>query len=175
MALLANRISHVFDLRGPSITCDTACSSSLTAFHLACQSLWRGECTQAVVGGANIMLRPEFPIAMSKGQFLSPDGRCKTFDASADGYGRGEGAAVVIVKPLAQAQRDHDRIYAVVHGTGSKDLLFWGPDSRVAAPVSLPKEPRPEAFFRQTSVVFSCGTGQQAQGPAPSSICSFGP
>jgi acyl transferase domain-containing protein len=119
MTMLANRISHVFDLRGPSITCDTACSSSLTAFHLACSSVWRGECQQALVGGANIMLRPEFPIAMSKGRFLSPDGRCKTFDASADGYGRGEGAAVVIVKPLAQAQRDHDRIYAVVHGTGA--------------------------------------------------------
>lgn len=119
MTMLANRLSHVFDLRGPSITCDTACSSSLTAFHLACQSVWRGECAQAVVGGANIMLRPEFPIAMSKGRFLSPDGRCKAFDASADGYGRGEGAAVVIVKPLAQARRDHDRIYAVVHGTGA--------------------------------------------------------
>ncbi|MBW7896468.1 MAG: SDR family NAD(P)-dependent oxidoreductase [Opitutaceae bacterium] len=119
MTMLANRLSHVFDLRGPSITCDTACSSSLTAFHLACQSVWRGECAQAVVGGANVMLRPEFPIAMSKGRFLSPDGRCKTFDAGADGYGRGEGAAVVIIKPLAQARRDHDRVYAVVHGTGA--------------------------------------------------------
>lgn len=118
MTMLANRISYVFDLHGPSITCDTACSSSLTAFHLACQSVWSGECERAIVGGANVMLRPEFPIAMSKGRFLAADGRCKTFDARADGYGRGEGAAVVIVKPLAEAQRDGDRIYAVVHGTG---------------------------------------------------------
>ena len=166
MTMLANRLSHVFDLRGPSITCDTACSSSLTAFHLACQSVWRGECAQAVVGGANVMLRPEFPIAMSKGRFLSPDGRCKTFDAGADGYGRGEGAAVVIVKPLAQARRDHDRIYAVVHGTGvNQDGRTPGitlPNGEAQADLMRSVYARAAIDPRQIRYVEAHGTGTQA-------------
>lgn len=141
MTMLANRISYVFDLRGPSITCDTACSSSLTAFHLACQSIWHGECESAIVGGANVMLRPDYPIAMSKGHFLAADGRCKTFDARADGYGRGEGAAVVIVKPLAQAQREGDRIFALVHGTGINQ------DGRTPG-ITLPNREAQETLMR---------------------------
>ena len=93
MTMLSNRISHTFDLRGPSLSIDTACSSSLVAFHYACQDLWRGACELAVIGGSNVMLRPEYPMGMCKGHFLSRDGECKSFDSRADGYGRGEGAA----------------------------------------------------------------------------------
>ncbi|RJQ75664.1 acyltransferase domain-containing protein [Pseudonocardiaceae bacterium YIM PH 21723] len=117
MTMLANRLSHAFDFRGPSLAVDTACSASLVALHLAMQAIWNGECSQAIVGGVNVMLAPNMTIAESKGGFLSPDGRCKTFDASADGYARGEGAGVVLLKPLSQAVIDRDSIYALVRGT----------------------------------------------------------
>lgn len=118
MTMLANRISYHFDLTGPSLTVDTACSSSLVAFHLACQAVWRGECEMALAGGVNAMFRPEYFVAMSKGGFLSPQGRCLTFDSRANGYGRGEGAGVVVVKPYRHALADGDRIYARVLATG---------------------------------------------------------
>lgn len=118
MTMLANRISHAFDFRGPSISVDTACSSSLVAVHLAAQSIWSGESHIAVVGGVNIMVGPNTAIAESKSGFLSPDGRSKAFDDSADGYARGEGGAVVVLKSLAQALTDGDDIYAQILGTG---------------------------------------------------------
>ena len=118
MTILSNRISYVLDLRGPSMSIDTACSSSLVALHLASQAIWSGECNLAMAGGVNVMMRPEYPIAMCKGGFLAPDGRSKSFDASANGYGRGEGAGVVVLKPLSAALRDGDSIYALVRGTG---------------------------------------------------------
>ena len=117
MTMLANRISYVFGFHGPSMAVDTACSGSLVAVHLACQSLWNGECSLALAGGANVMIAPTMTIAESKGGFLSPDGRCKAFDAAANGYARGEGAGVVLIKPLSHAQADGDPIYAVIRGT----------------------------------------------------------
>ena len=87
-SISAGRISYVLDLRGPCVELDTACSSSLVAIHQACNSLRSGECDLALVGGVNLMLAPEMSVALSKLRALSPDGRCKTFDASADGYGR---------------------------------------------------------------------------------------
>ena len=117
MTMLANRLSYVFGFHGPSLAVDTACSGSLVAVHLACQSIWNGECSLAIAGGANAMIAPTMTIAESKGGFLSSDGRCKTFDASANGYARGEGAAVVLIKPLSQAQADGDPIYALIRGT----------------------------------------------------------
>ena len=117
MTMLANRLSYAFDLRGPSMTIDTACSSSLVAVHLAAQSIWNGECDLALAGGVNLMLGPNTAIAESRSGFLSPEGRSKAFDDSADGYARGEGGAIVIIKPLEQALRDGDEIYAQILGT----------------------------------------------------------
>lgn len=118
MTMLSNRISHAFDFRGPSISMDTACSSSLVALHQACQALWTGQCSMALAGGVNVILRPEMPIAMCKGGFLAEDGQCKSFDARADGYARGEGAGMVVLKRLSDAVRDKDPILALVHATG---------------------------------------------------------
>ena len=116
--MLSNRVSYVYDLRGPSMTIDTACSSSLVALHEAVQAIARGEIELALAGGVNAMLIPEVFIGLCKSRFLAPDGHCKTFDAAADGYARGEGAGVLVLKPLADASRDHDRIYAVIRATG---------------------------------------------------------
>ena len=116
--MLSNRISFVYDLRGPSMTIDTACSSSLVALHEATQAIARGEIELALVGGVNAMLIPETSVTMSKGRFLAEDGHCKTFDAAADGYARGEGAGILVLKPLADATRDQDQIYAVIRATG---------------------------------------------------------
>jgi acyl transferase domain-containing protein/NADPH:quinone reductase-like Zn-dependent oxidoreductase/acyl carrier protein len=116
--ILSARLSHFFDLKGPCLTVDTACSSSLVAVHLACQSLWQKECTFAIAGGVNAMIIPETTIAMSKGQFLNPEGKCRSFDADARGYVRGEGGGLVILKPLSEALRDRDPIYALIRGIG---------------------------------------------------------
>jgi acyl transferase domain-containing protein/NADP-dependent 3-hydroxy acid dehydrogenase YdfG/acyl carrier protein len=116
-SIVANRVSYVFDLRGPSFTVDTACSSAVTALHVAVQSLRAGECRQALVGGVNVMLRPETTMSFNKGEFLSPTARCHAFDAAADGYVRSEGVGVVVLKPLADALADGDRIYATILAT----------------------------------------------------------
>jgi 1-acyl-sn-glycerol-3-phosphate acyltransferase len=116
-SLAANRISYMYDLRGPSMAVDTACSSSLTAAHLALASLRRGECSLALLGGIQLMLTPEVTIGFSKATMLSPDGRCAAFDAAANGYARSEGGAVLVLKPLDQALADGDRIYAIIGGT----------------------------------------------------------
>ncbi|HEY3861189.1 MAG TPA: SDR family NAD(P)-dependent oxidoreductase [Verrucomicrobiae bacterium] len=116
-SVAAGRLAYFFGLQGPAVTLDTACSSSLVALHLACQSLRNGESELAIVGGVNLLLTPELSIGFSQARMMAPDGRCKTFDASADGYVRSEGCAVVILKRLSQAQADGDNILAVVRGT----------------------------------------------------------
>jgi len=117
LSIAANRISYIFNFHGPSIAVDTACSSSLVAVHLACRSISNGESALALVGGVNLIISPEITINFSKAGFMAPDGRCKTFDARANGYVRGEGAGMVILKPLSRALADGDRIYAVILGS----------------------------------------------------------
>lgn len=119
LAVLANRISHAYDLRGPSITVDTACSAGLSAFHLACQSVLHGESEMSLVAAGNTYLTPEsLTIPLDDAGFLSPDGRCYSFDFKANGYARGEGFGAVLVKPLRAALRDGNVIRAVIRATG---------------------------------------------------------
>lgn len=115
--IISNRISHMFNLNGPSITIDTACSSSLVALDIAVSEIQNGTCESAIVGGVNILLDPHTYVALSKNGMLSSDGKCKTFDDSADGYVRGEGVVALYLKPLKKAEEDRDHIYAVIRGT----------------------------------------------------------
>jgi acyl transferase domain-containing protein/acyl carrier protein len=115
---LANRISYVFDLRGPSFTVDTACSSALVALHLACEAIQTGDIAAAVVGGVNMLLAPQSFVGFSRASMLSRTGRCHAFDARADGYVRAEGGGVVLLKRLSQAIADGDTIRAVIRATG---------------------------------------------------------
>ncbi len=169
LTMLSNRISYIFNLTGPSLSIDTACSSSLVATHYACQSIWNRESKTALAGGVNVMLRPEFPIAMSKGKFLSTDGRCKAFDAEAAGYTRGEGAGIVVLKSLKEALEGNDRIYGLIRGTGANQ------DGRTAG-ISLPSSSAQESLvrnvYRESEIapnkigyVEAHGTGTQAGDP----------
>jgi natural product biosynthesis luciferase-like monooxygenase protein len=116
-SIAANRISYTLNLSGPSLAVDTACSSSLVATHLACRSLRAGESRLALVGGVNVILSPAISLSFARAGFLAPDGRCKPFDARADGYVRSEGAGIVVLKPLRDAIADNDRVYAVIRGS----------------------------------------------------------
>ena len=118
-SVAANRLSYLFDFQGPSLAVDTACSSSLLAVHLAIDSLRRDECRVAIAGGVNLMLTPDLTVVFSQARMLSPDGRCKAFDAGADGYVRGEGCGMVVLKRLSDAVRDGDRVIAVIRGSAA--------------------------------------------------------
>ena len=118
LSTATGRISYIFGLQGPNMAIDTACSSSLVALHEACKSLQRGECDLAISGGVSALLAPELFIDFSKAGMLAPDGHCKTFDEKADGYARGEGCGMVILKRLSDAQRDNDTVLAVIKATG---------------------------------------------------------
>ncbi|KXT11738.1 hypothetical protein AC579_5038 [Pseudocercospora musae] len=118
MSMLANRVSWFYDMRGPSMTIDTACSSSLYAVHLACQSLRTGEAKMAIAGGTNIICDPCYMRDLTTMGFLSPDGRCHSFDHRANGYGRGDGIGAVVLKTISQALKDGDTIRAVIRNTG---------------------------------------------------------
>lgn len=116
--IAANRVSYFLDLQGPSLVVDTLCSSSLVAVHLACQSLWNGESAPlAIAGGVNLILLPVMSIFYTKAGLAAPDGRCKAFDARADGVVRGEGTGVVVLKPLSQAVADGDPVYCLIRGS----------------------------------------------------------
>ncbi|KHK54535.1 beta-ketoacyl synthase [Burkholderia sp. A9] len=118
LSIASNRVSYVFDLRGPSMSVDTACSSSLVALHQAIQALQSGETAMALAGGVNLLLHPFGFVSFSKASMLSPRGRCRAFDATGDGYVRAEGGAFVLLKPLDQALADGDTIHAVIAGSG---------------------------------------------------------
>ncbi|MEV6275313.1 SDR family NAD(P)-dependent oxidoreductase [Nocardia sp. NPDC051832] len=167
--MLSNRISYALNLAGPSYTVDTACSSSLVALHLACSALDNGDCETALAGGVNLMLQPGTFISMCKGGFLAKDGRSKSFGASADGYGRGEGAGMVLLKRLADAERDGDRVYAVIKATGSNQ------DGRTTA-ITVPNADAQERLAktvarragidpRQVTYVEAHGTGTPVGDP----------
>ena len=136
-SIAANRLSYTLDLRGPSIGLDTACSSSLVAVHLACQSLRNGESELAIAGGVNLILSPELTQTFSLAGMIAADGRCKTFDGTADGYVRGEGCGVVILKPLDAALRDGDNVLAVVKGSAVNQD---GRSNGLTAPNSLAQQ-----------------------------------
>ncbi|CAG8893432.1 unnamed protein product [Penicillium egyptiacum] len=168
-AMTANRLSYFFDLKGPSVTVDTACSGSLVALHLACQSLQTGDASTAIAAGVNLILSHEFMSTMSMMKFLSSDGRCHTFDEKANGYARGEAAGCLILKPLAKALHDHDKIRAVIRGTGSNQ------DGRTAG-ITLPNGVAQESLIRsvyaradldpsETDFVEAHGTGTLAGDP----------
>ncbi|WP_052708563.1 SDR family NAD(P)-dependent oxidoreductase [Streptomyces sp. WMMB 714] len=114
---IANRLSYLLDLRGPSQPVDTACSSSLTALHLAARAVEHGECAAALVGGVNLYLHPSRLMLLKEFGFLSPDGRCRSFGSGGTGFGPGEGVGAVVVKPLERALADGDQVYAVIRGT----------------------------------------------------------
>ena len=130
-SVAAGRLAYTLGLQGPTLAVDTACSSSLVALHLACQSLRTGECDLALAGGVNLMFSPLGHVALSQMNALAPDGRCKTFDAAADGYGRGEGGSMVLLKRLSDAQADGDPILAVIRGSA---VNHDGPSSGLTVP-----------------------------------------
>jgi len=137
LSIAANRLSYIYDLRGPSLIVDTACSSSLVAVHLALQSLRSGESQMALAGGVNLILSPETTIAFSKARMLSPTGACRPFDASADGYVRGEGCGIVVLKRLADAMAAGDRVLAVIRGSAVNQD---GRTAGITAPNSLAQQ-----------------------------------
>ena len=139
----SGRLSYAFGLQGPSVTVDTACSSSLVAVHLACQSLWSGECELALAGGANVILQPQISLAYSQAQMLAPDGRCKFGDARANGYVRSDGAGVVVLKPLARALADQDQVYAIIRGSAVNN------DGRSSGFLATPGRHGQEELLRQ--------------------------
>ena len=168
-SIASGRLSYLLGLQGPSLTIDTACSSSLVAVHLACQSLRNNDCRTALAGGVNLILSPDIYIALSHSRMLAPDGRCKTFDAAADGFARGEGCAVVVLKLLRDALTDGDRVLAVIRGSAVNQD---GASSGLVAP----NGPAQEAVIRealeradvkpsQVGYIEAHGTGTQLGDP----------
>lgn len=149
LSIAANRISYVFDLHGPSMAIDTACSSSMIALHQACQSLRNGETSMAIAGGINMLLHPYPFVGFTKASMLSADGRCKTFDASGDGYVRSEGGAILFLKPYEQAVADGDPIHAVILGTG---VNTDGHKSGITIPSSSAQAELMQSVCRQAGV-----------------------
>ncbi|PYQ43879.1 MAG: short-chain dehydrogenase, partial [Acidobacteria bacterium] len=138
----AGRLSYVLGLQGPCLALDTACSSSLVTVHLACQSLRNRECRTALAAGVNLMLRPEITIGFCRARMLAADGLCKTFDAAADGYVRGEGCGVVVLKRLSDALAERDPILAVIRGSAVNQ------DGRSGG-LTVPNGPAQEALIRE--------------------------
>ncbi|WP_434380751.1 SDR family NAD(P)-dependent oxidoreductase [Melittangium boletus] len=131
---VAGRVSYTFGFKGPSMAVDTACSSSLTALHLACQSLRAGESTRALAAGVNVILAPEPMMAASRARMLAPDGRCKTFDASANGFARAEGCGVLVLERLSDARARGSNVLALIRGTAVNQD---GPSSGLTVPNGL--------------------------------------
>jgi len=165
----AGRISYSAGLHGASMVVSTACSSSLVATHLACQSLNSGESELAIAGGSNLILTPEVHIALSSMDALASDGKSKAFDASADGYGRGEGVAVLILKRLSDAQRDNDFIHAIIRGTAvnqdGKSNGFTAPNGKAQELLLQKALEDAQLSPEQVSFIETHGTGTKLGDP----------
>ena len=141
-SIASGRLSYVLGLQGPSVSIDTACSSSLVAVHLACQSLRQGESNLALAGGVNLILTPDTTVTLSKLHMMAPGGRCRAFDAAGDGYVRGEGCAIVVLKRLSDALAAGDRILAVIRGSAANQ-------DGASSGLTAPNGPAQEAVMRQ--------------------------
>ncbi len=165
----AGRLSYFLGLQGPNFAVDTACSSSLVATHLACASLRARECSMAVAGGIQLMLSPEVTLFLASVQVLSPDGRCRSFESAANGFGRGEGCGMVVLKRLADAERDGDDIWAVIRGSA---INHDGPSSGITVPNGLAQQALVRSALEQAatpanevSYVEAHGTGTHLGDP----------
>ena len=168
-SVVANRISYVFGMNGPSLAIDSACSSSLVAVHLACQGLRSRDCNVALAGGVNLMITPNVTVALSKGGFMSPTGRCRVFDAAADGFVRSDGCAAVVLKRLADAIADGNEVIAVIRGSAVNQD---GESTNLAAPNGLAQEALVRRALRNAgmspddvSLIEAHGTGTQLGDP----------
>eukprot|EP00062_Callorhinchus_milii_P015742 gi/632966315/ref/XP_007899351.1/ PREDICTED: lovastatin nonaketide synthase-like [Callorhinchus milii] len=142
MSIAANRISFTFNFTGPSLAIDTACSSSLVALHYASQAIKQGDCEMAVCGGVSCIIEPRVNVALSKAKMISPDGMCKPFSKKANGYGRGEGCGILLLKPLAKALKDNDQIWGVlVHSAINQD-------GRSVTPITRPSQTQQEELLK---------------------------
>ena len=190
-SLSANQLSYIFNLRGPSVTVDTACSSSLTSVHLAARSLRQGECEIAIAGGVNALISPGTTVTLSQFNMMSPAGRCKVFDSSADGYVRSEGCGLVVLKRRSDAVRDGDHIIAYLLGSAigqnGRTTVITAPNA--AAQREVIQKALADAHCRpeDVTVVEAHGTGtivgdpaevEQIKnvygGPSPAGLCYLG-
>jgi len=179
--MLSNRVSWFYDLKGPSLTIDTACSSSLVAMHQACNSLKLGETSMAVVGGCNLILSHEFSMTLDKGGVLGPDGVCRSFDEKGNGYGRGEGFGVVVLKRVSDCIRDGDTIRAIIRNSGSNQD---GRSPGITQPTKAAQEDLMRHVYSQAGLDMSLtrffeahGTGTSVGDPIEASAIGelFGP
>ncbi|XP_036375434.1 highly reducing polyketide synthase SAT13-like [Megalops cyprinoides] len=176
MSIAANRISYTFNFSGPSLVLDCACSSSLVALHLACQAIRQGDCEMAVCGGVSCILEPRLFVALSKAKMLSPEGISKPFSSRADGYGRGEGCGIVLVKPLKKALQDADHVWGIIRSTAVNQ------DGRSVTPITRPSMVQQEELLRSiyathvdpshVQYVEAHGTGTPAGDPTEASSIS---
>ncbi|KAM9713047.1 mycolipanoate synthase [Menidia menidia] len=143
MSVAANRISFTFNLTGPSFAIDSACSSSLVALHLSCQAIKQGDCEMAICGGVNCIIEPRMFVALSKAKMISPEGTSKPFSTRADGYGRGEGCGLVLLKPLSKAIKDCDKIWGIVSKTAVNQ------DGHSVTPITKPSMTKQEDLLHR--------------------------
>lgn len=168
-ASVANRVSYFFDFSGPSLTVDTMCSSSLTTIHLACESLHRGEIEMALAGGVNLTVHPFKYLLLSRDNFTSSDGRCRSFGEGGDGYVPGEGVGAVLLKPLSRALHDEDRIHGLIKGSainhGGKTNGYTVPNPKAHSELVKKALDRSGIDPRQLGYIEAHGTGTSLGDP----------
>ncbi|XP_045558747.1 highly reducing polyketide synthase cm3B-like [Salmo salar] len=142
MSIAANRVSYVFNFTGPSLSIDCACSSSLVALHLACQAIRQGDCEMALCGGVNCIIQPQVFVALSKAKMISPEGTSKPFSSRADGYGRGEGCGIILLKPLKKALKENDHVWGIISNTAVNQ------DGHTVTPITKPSMVQQEELLR---------------------------